>query len=330
MDCTALVTVEQPALPAELLEPLRLAADFAKASKAASTLVAYRSDVKIFTEWCLARGLAPMPPTPEALCAFLADEAARGRRPSTISRRLAAIKWAVEGAGVLEDTEKCPTDDKRVSAVLAGIRRTLGAAPKQKRAMTNDLVLGAVATNDGSLRALRDRAIVLLGFGGAFRRSELVAIDVADLQFCDSGLRVQIRRSKTDQSAEGVTIAVAAGSIACPAQAVRDWLEAANITTGAVFRRVVNRRNQRVTDRRLAARNIASVVKQCARRLGLVEADFAAHSLRAGWLTSAAARGASVFKMKEVSRHKSLDVLGGYVRDANLFRHSRRQVAGAD
>jgi site-specific recombinase XerD len=317
---TALVVAEQAPLPAELIAPLELAADFAKASRAASTLSAYRSDVKIFTDWCLARGLAPIPPTPEALCAFLASEAESGRRPSTIARRLAAIKWAVESAGILSETEKCPTDDKNVSAVMAGIRRTLGAAPKQKRAMTNDLVLGAVATHDGSLRALRDRAIVLLGFGGAFRRSELVALDVEDLEFCDNGLRVRIRKSKTDQTGEGVTIAVAAGSIACPAQAVRDWLAAANITSGAVFRHVVNKRNQRVRDRRLAARNVASVVKKGARRLGLTEADFAAHSLRAGWLTSAAARGASVFKMKEVSRHKSLDVLGGYVREANLFR----------
>jgi site-specific recombinase XerD len=320
MDTTALTIIEQPALPAELLEPLRLAADFAKASRAASTLSAYRSDVRIFTEWCFARGLAPMPPTPEALCAFLADEAARGRRPSTISRRLAAIKWATEAAGVLGDTEKCPTDDKRVSAVLSGIRRTLGAAPKQKKAVTSDVVLAMTAGRDRSLRGLRDKAILLLGFGGAFRRSELVALNVEDLEFCDSGLRIRIRRSKTDQSAEGVTIAVAAGSIACPAHAVRDWLEAANITTGAVFRRVVNRRNQRVTDRRLAARNVASVVKKGACNLGLSEADYAAHGLRAGFLTSAAARGASVFKMKEVSRHKSLDVLGSYVRDANLFR----------
>jgi site-specific recombinase XerD len=319
-DCTALVTVEQPALPVEFTESLELAADFAKASRAASTLSAYRSDMQIFTNWCLARGLVPIPPTPASLCAFLADEAARGRRPSTIARRLAAIKWAVEGAGVLRDTEKCPTDDKAVSAVLAGIRRTLGAAPRQKKAVTSDVVLAMVSGQDRSLRGLRDRALLTLGFGGAFRRSELVALDVEDLEFCDNGLRVRIRRSKTDQSAEGVTIAVAAGSVACPSQALREWLEAANITSGAVFVRIINRRAQRITDRRLAARNVASVVKKGARYLGLSEADYAAHGLRAGFLTSAAARGASVFKMKEVSRHKSLDVLGSYVRDANLFR----------
>jgi site-specific recombinase XerD len=319
-DCTALVTVEPATLPVEFAESLELASDFARASRAKATLEAYRSDVKIFTDWCLKRGLVPIPPTPEGLCAFIADEAARGRRPSTIARRLAAIKWATEAAGVLRDTEKCPTDDKAVSAVLSGIRRTLGAAPRQKKAVTSDVVLAMVSGQDRSLRGLRDRALLTLGFGGAFRRSELTALDVEDLEFCDSGLRVRIRKSKTDQAGEGVTIAVAAGSVACPAQAVREWLEAANITTGAVFRRVINRKAQRVTDSRLAPRNVASVVKKGARHLGLPEADYAAHGLRAGFLTSAAARGASVFKMKEVSRHKSLDVLGGYVRDANLFR----------
>jgi integrase len=187
--------------------------------------------------------------------------------------------------------------------------------------MTSELVLGAVANQqDNRLRDLRDKAIVLLGFGGAFRRSELVALNVEDLEFCDSGLRVRIRRSKTDQTGEGITIAVAAGSVASPAAAVRAWLEAAGITEGAVFRRVLNKRNQRLGTTRLAGRNVASIVKKGVRRLGLAEADFGAHSLRAGFLTSAAARGASIFKMKEVSRHASLDVLGGYVRDANLFR----------
>jgi integrase len=186
--------------------------------------------------------------------------------------------------------------------------------------MTNDLVLAGVATLGGSLRALRDRAIVLLGFGGAFRRSELVALNVEDLEFCDNGLRVRIRRSKTDQEGLGVTIAVAAGSIACPAQALRAWLDAAGIVSGALFVRLYNKRNQFHRGERLAARNVASIAKKFARALGLPEADFSAHSLRAGWITSAAARGASVFKMKEVSRHKSIDVLGGYVRDANLFR----------
>jgi hypothetical protein len=119
-DCTALVTVQRPALPAELTATLELAHDFAKASRAKTTLAAYRSDLAIFTVWSEARGLCPLPPTPATLCMFLAAEAAQGRRPSTISRRLAAIKWAIEEAGLLGETEKSPTAHKSVRDVMAG------------------------------------------------------------------------------------------------------------------------------------------------------------------------------------------------------------------
>jgi site-specific recombinase XerD len=317
----ALVPVTAPALPVELTAALELAVDFAKASKARSTLEAYRSDLAIFCAWCAAHGLCAMPPAPSTICAFLAAEAAHGKRPSTIARRLAATKWGIEERGLLGETEKCPTDHRTVRDTMAGIRRSMGAAPRRKAALTNDLLLAGIAQlQDSSLRGLRDKAIVLLGFGGALRRSELTALNVEELEFCDSGLRVRIRRSKTDQAGEGVTIAVAAGRVACPAATLKAWLEASGITSGPLFVRIINKINQRLTTDRLHPRNVASIVKKLAARLGLAETEYSAHSLRAGFLTSAAARGASVFKMKEVSRHKSLDVLGGYVRDANLFR----------
>ena len=128
-DCTALVTVEQPALPVEFTESLELAADFAKASKSPATQAAYASDFRIFEAWCLKRGLNPLPAFPESLCAFLADEASAGRRASTLGRRLAAVRYYHRAAGY--DT---PTGDEKVKAVLAGIRRTIGAAPVRKRA----------------------------------------------------------------------------------------------------------------------------------------------------------------------------------------------------
>ena len=169
------------------------------------------------------------------------------------------------------------------------------------------------------LKGLRDRALLLLGFAGAFRRSELVALDVADLQFCDGGLRVTIRKSKTDQEGLGATIAIARGSIACPVDAVRAWIKAAGIVDGPLFRPVT--RTGKISARRLSARAVAELVKTYARRAGLKAADFSGHSLRSGFLTSAAARGASIFKMMDVSRHKSVDTLRGYVRDAEMFRN---------
>jgi integrase len=151
-----------------------------------------------------------------------------------------------------------------VKAVLSGIRRTIGAAPVRKRAATADIVI-AMSPTEPSLRALRNRAIILLGFAGAFRRSELVALNVEDLEESPEGMLVTLRRSKTDQEGLGRRVAIPRGEIACPVAALRAWL---GIAEGAIFRRIFNKRAQRVTERRLAPRNVAEIVKQSAARLG--------------------------------------------------------------
>jgi integrase len=160
--------------------------------------------------------------------------------------------------------------------------------------------------------------LLLLGFAGAFRRSELVALDVADVEEMSEGLRVNIRGGKTDQERAGTTIAIVRGSVACPVAAVKEWLVAAGITEGAIFRRVNKGGN--VLPDRLTAQSVSLIVKARAKRAGLDPRSFAGHSLRSGFLTSAARRGASVFKMMDISRHRSVDTLRGYVRDAELFR----------
>jgi integrase len=180
--------------------------------------------------------------------------------------------------------------------------------------MTRDM---AKAAPEG-LKGLRDRALLLLGFGGAFRRSELVALDVSDISFEEDGLRVRIRRSKTDQEGQGVTIAIIRGqSEWCPMKALRAWLDAAGITEGPIFRQM--RKGGQVLPGRLSAAAVCDLVKVYAAKLGLDASSYGAHSLRSGFLTSAARNGASIFKMRDVSRHKSMDILGGYVRDAKLF-----------
>jgi integrase len=140
---------------------------------------------------------------------------------------------------------------------------------------------------------VRDRAILLLGFAGAFRRSELVALDVADFEETEDGFRVTIRKSKTDQEGQGQTIGIMRGSAACPVRAVKAWLEAAGITEGAIFRPVPGE----VAAERLRPRAVDNIVKRYAKRLGLPITDFSAHSLRSGFLTISARRGASTFKM---------------------------------
>jgi integrase len=162
----------------------------------------------------------------------------------------------------------------------------------------------------------------LLGFAGAFRRSELVALDVADLQETEDGLRVTIRRSKTDQEGQGATTAIIRGNAYCPVKALRAWLDTAGTVEGPVFRPV--HKGGKVRDQRLSAKSVCQIVKDYAGELGLDAASFGAHSLRAGFLTSAASRGASAFKMWDVSRHKSMDVLQTNVRDADQFRDHAR------
>ena len=309
----ALSGIEQPALPVELTATLELAADFAKASKAKATQEAYGSDFHIFEGWCRARGLSALPASAEALSAFLADQAALGKRASTLGRRLAAIRYFHRAAGY--DT---PTGDEKVKAVLSGIRRTIGAAPIRKKPATSDLVLGMVGGKGRSLRELRDRAILLLGFAGAFRRSELVALNVEDVEETAEGMLVTIRRSKTDQEGLGRKVAIPRGEIACPVAALRAWLDAAGITEGAIFRRIINKKSQRVIDLRLAARNVA-IVKQGAERLGFDPSAFAGHSLRAGFVTSAVKRGANLIKITDVTGHRSLEMLKTYSRDAEAF-----------
>ncbi len=310
---TALPAIILPAaaLPAE---DVARAVNFAKQDKAESTRRAYKADFAAFTVWCNARGVDALPASPETVAAYLAAEAEAGKKPSTIGRRCAAIGHAHKLAG-----HEPPTNSEMVKATLGGIRRAVGAAPARKTPaiaeVTRDMAKAAPA---GKLKGLRDRALLLLGFGGAFRRSELVALDVADIEETDEGLRVTIRRSKTDQEGIGCTIAIVRGGACCPVRAVRAWLDAAGIVEGPVFRPV--RKGGKVQDRRLTANSVNVLVKHYAETLGLDAAAFGAHSLRSGFLTSAARRGASIFKMRDVSRHKSMDVLQSYVRDADMFR----------
>lgn len=301
------------AVPALLRDELDRAARFARSEKAGSTRKAYRSDFAAFQGWCAKRGVAALPAAPEAVAAFLAAEAERGIKPSTIGRKVAALRHAHRLAG-----HAAPTDHEAVRAVVRGIRREKGAAQTMKAPATSDRIIAMAAAGDGGTAAIRDRALLLIGFGGSLRRSELVALDVSDIQETEDGLLVTIRKSKTDQEARGQTIAILRGTIADPVKALRDWLDRAGITEGAVFRPVS--RSGRVRQTRLTDRSVAEIVKRRAAKIGLDPADFAGHSLRAGFITSAAARGANKFRIMDVSRHKSMDVLCSYVRTVEAFQ----------
>ena len=182
-----------------------------------------------------AKGVSALPALPETVAAYLAAEA-RTARPSTIGRRVAAIRYAHKLAGL-----PTPTDAEAVKATVRGIRRTLGTAKGKKAAAVAPKVIAMTSHAADGLAGMRDRALLLVGFGGAFRRSELVALNVEDVTQSDEGLKAVVRRSKTDQEGAGRTVPIARGDIACPAKALHAWLDAAGITSGPIYGRSTRR-----------------------------------------------------------------------------------------
>lgn len=301
------------ALPFEPAE-LESALDFAARAHAPATRRAYQADFRVFTRWCEARGLAACPAEVATVAVFLADEARRGLRPVTLTRRLAAIRAAHLAAGV-----ESPTTAEAVRRVLRGIRRSAGVRPERKDPATADRLLLMVAQADqGSLQGLRDRALLLLGFAGAFRRSELAALAVSDLEECAEGLRVTVRRSKTDQEGAGQVVPIIRGNSVCPVKAVRAWLARSGITDGPVFR-PLTRGGRRVRRQALSAFSVGQIVKRYAELAGFDASRFGGHSLRAGFLTSAAERGKPLDRLMGISRHRRVETLIGYIRRTNDF-----------
>ncbi|MBK3401144.1 site-specific integrase [Methylobacterium ajmalii] len=296
---------------------------YQRASKADATVRAYRGDAAAFTAWCARYGFRSLPASPEAVAAFLVAEAEAGRAASTIGRRCAAIRYAHKLARLPD-----PTDDEAVRATVKGIRRKVGTAPDQKAAATADVLAAMLMRIPDTLTGKRDRALLALGFAGAFRRSELVALDVEDLREDPEGLRVMVRRSKVDQEGAGLEKAIPHGRFIRPVALLRDWLDAAGITEGPVFRpvsrsgRVRAQRSRQIGDStpRLTTQAVADIVKRYATAAGLDASTFGAHSLRAGYITTAAERGADLARIMDQSGHRDTRTVVGYIRRANAFK----------
>jgi site-specific recombinase XerD len=288
--------------------------DFIVASKAPATLRAYRADWADFTAWCADRGLSPLPAAPETVARYLTDLAGV-KATATLQRRITSISQAHQAGG-----HEPPTRSALVRETWRGIRRTFGVAPVRKAPLRASDIRALVATLDTSrLGGIRDRALLVVGFAGAFRRSELVALDVANVAETADGLVVTIRRSKTDQEGEGASIGLPFGSdpATCPVRTLRVWLDAAGIVEGPIFRHVD--RHGRPLDRRISGRAAAERVKQACRAAGLDAGRYRGHSLRAGLITSAIEGGATEHRTMQHSRHRSVHVFRGYVRDLNLL-----------
>ena len=307
--------VDDAAAAVELTELEEQARAFAHDSRAASTWRAYESDFADFRTWCAERvsPVEPLPATPATVVLYITAVAAKGLKPSTIRRRLASISVAHQVAGF-----ETPTTDARVRAVWSGIRRHQGMAPRKMRAARTKVITAMVAPlGDGPADA-RDRTLLLFGFAGALRRSELVALDVEDVSEDDDGLRLVLRRSKTDQEAEGAIRGLPYGShpATCPVRAWRRWLTASGITTGPAFRSVD--RHGRLGAQRLSDRAVADMIKRRALAAGL-DGAFAGHSLRAGFATEGYAQGTPELAIMRHGRWRSASVMRGYVEEGSIW-----------
>ncbi|MEO7649345.1 MAG: site-specific integrase, partial [Bryobacteraceae bacterium] len=291
-------------------------------ARAANTRRAYGSDWRHFERWCRERAVAACPAGPETVALYLTALSAT-HKVSTLTRRLSAIADAHRTAGV-----SSPGEDAGVRRLMAGIRRSLGTAALAKRPVLVGDLLALLAAVPDNLLCLRDRALLLLGFSGAFRRSELVALDREDLSPTGDGLVVTLRRSKTDQEAAGRKVAIPRGREAgtCPVEALARWTAAAGIEAGPLFLRV-NRHGQ-LLPHRLSGEAVALVVKRRAAAAGYAPEEFAGHSLRAGLATAAAIAGKSERAIMNQTGHKSTATLRRYIRDANLFRDNAAEGLG--
>jgi site-specific recombinase XerD len=309
-----LITLPPPGALATLECELETARGLALEEIAASTRDCYRRDGRLFAGWCATRNLAPVPAPAATLAAYVAHLVDTEIRPATISRRLAAIAYMHRIAG-----EASKVASPAVRAVLRGARRRLGTAATGKKAAIDDAMLVAMlAIITDTLAGKRDRALLSIGWAAALRRSELVALTVEDIEQAPGGIRLHVRRSKTDQEGHGQIIGIPDGGTRIqPLAALRAWLAASGITSGPIFRRVL--KGNGGIGERLHPGSVADLVKRYASAAGYNAPALAGHSLRSGLITAAASTGATVTAIANVSRHRSADTLLGYVRTANLI-----------
>ena len=296
---------------------------YVAAAKAANTRRAYRADWADFCAFATDAGEEPLPARPELVSRYVRALAGVAK-VSTIGRRLTTITVAHEAAGLAS-----PAKSARVKEVWAGVRRVHPAPVRRAAPATTEVLRRMVAALDpGTLAGRRDRALLVVGFAGALRRSELVGLDVADLGFVAEGVTLTLRRSKTDQEARGRLVGLPYGSRleTCPVRSLRAWLEAAGIEDGPVFRRVDAQ--GRVGARRLGADSVSDVAKRAAAAAGLDPERYSAHSLRAGFATSAAAAGIAERSIMDQTGHRSLPVLRGYIRRGSVFRDNAAAGVG--
>lgn len=299
---------------------IQKAKSFVASAKAPATLKAYRNDWRDFESWCRLQNLPSLPSTPETVSLYIADQAST-RAVGTITRRLTSITKAHQAASYKDSPSS--TRHFIVGETLKGIRRVNGTAQIGKSPLLTRDIRRIVAACPRTLAGLRDKALVLVGFTGAFRRSELARIQVSDLTFNKNGVVIDLRVSKTDQEGAGRKVGLPFGKnqSTCPVRALRAWLKAARIRQGPVFRRV-DRSGHPARRRGLNKDSIGKLLKRAAARARMKTAVLGGHSLRAGCVTQAAMNGVREFVIQRQTGHKTVSMLRRYIRLGEIFREN--------
>jgi integrase len=302
---------------AELLEILENAQGFLKTSVADSTKDIYARDWKGFVRWCDGLGLPHLPSSPDVVACYFTSLAMKDFRITTIRRHCAAIAAVHREAGY-----PAPTSHPAIKELLRGITRQIGSPAKPVDALLSEDIKRMAAALPDTFMGARDKALILIGFAGAFRRSEIVGLNVDDVSNRNEGIVVLLKRSKTDQAGEGRWVGIPYGKNpdTCPVTALRRWLEISGLGEGAIFRGL-DKHNHLVSDR-LSCRSVGNVIKRAAKAAGLDPEKYSGHSLRSGHCTQASRAGIAEHIIAQQTGHRSLTSLKRYIRLGRIFEEN--------
>ena len=292
-----------------------------QSSKASNTVRAYKSDFSDFGLFCAQNGFKSLPSEPKVVSLYLTHLSTKDAKMSTLKRRLVSI-------GVIHKLKGHYLDTKHPAIIenIMGIKRRKGSFQKAKKPiLINSLkrIINAIdKQKKEEIKKLRDRSIILIGFSGGFRRNEIVSLDYDDLDFVPEGLKLSIRRSKTDQFGEGFTKALPYfdSSQYCPVVSLKKLLDLSKIRSGPVFRRFS--KGSKLSENRLTDQTVALLIKEYLNLAGIDSKNFSGHSLRSGFATSAAESGVEERNIMAMTGHKSTEMVRRYIKEANLFKNN--------
>jgi len=290
-------------------------------SKANNTVRAYKSDFNDFGIFCARNGFKSLPSNPKIVSLYLTHLSTKEAKMSTLKRRLVSI-------GVIHKLKGHYLDTKHPSIIenIMGIKRRKGSIQKAKKPILINslkLIIDAIdQKNKQEIKKFRDRSIILIGFSGGFRRNEIVSLDYDDLDFVPEGLKINIKRSKTDQFGEGFTKALPYfdSSQYCPVISLKNWLNISKITSGPIFRRFL--KGSKLSENRLTDQTVAILIKEYLNLAGINSKNYSGHSLRSGFATSAAESGVEERNIMAMTGHKSTEMVRRYIKEANLFKNN--------